>query len=126
MAINLNQMRKKLQLLGCVYSWSENNSNSQLNNSLKSHLGKSLENSIENFIGYFVLCICIPLVYKYVHITIRVVSCISDIYSLNVAQCVCISLTQMSQIFNGKNILSIYTCAITIHCFIFCITNILE
>ena len=90
-AINLNQMRKKYQIFGFVYSWWDNNTDSQLNISLKIYLGNSLDNSIVVFNGYFAICICIAVVYKYV-------SCTSDIHSLCVTQSV-----SMAQIFNGKN-----------------------
>ena len=63
----------------------------QLNVSLEIYVGNSLDKSIEIFNEYFALCSCIPVVYKYVPILIRIASCTSDIHPLCVAQYVCIS-----------------------------------
>ena len=56
---------------------------SQLNILLQIYLENSLHNSINVFNEYFATCICFPVVYKYVPITIRIVSCTSDIHWSN-------------------------------------------
>ena len=66
-------------------------------------IGRFVGNSIQIFNGYFAMCICVPVVYKYVPILIWMVSYISVMHSPFVEQ----SVGMLDEIFVLLNILVI-------------------